>query len=207
MANKVKDGNGPLEEQGSLWEPVPCSLGSYPEGQVDVPCNAHELSPQRITLFLTLYPVGAVSSQNVNIFFSKQHVSESFTVKWPFFFSLFFGLHLWHMEVPRLGVKSYQSYSCRPMPQPQQHQIRAVSAAYTTAYGNARSLTHWARPGIEPASSWILVRFISAEPQRELLKWLLWNVERFHENGVLITLGSNADHVLLSCCDSWETLV
>ena len=25
-----------------------------------------------------------------------------------------------------------------------------------TAYGNARSLTHLARPGIEPASSWTL---------------------------------------------------
>ena len=32
---------------------------------------------------------------------------------------------------------------------------------------NARSLTHWARPRIEPASSWILGRFISTEPQRE----------------------------------------
>ena len=27
---------------------------------------------------------------------------------------------------------------------------------------------HWARPGIQPTSSWILVRFIAAEPQREL---------------------------------------
>ena len=30
-------------------------------------------------------------------------------------------------------------------------------ASYSTAHGNARSLTHWVRPGIEPASSWILV--------------------------------------------------
>ena len=28
---------------------------------------------------------------------------------------------------------------------------------YTTAHGNNGSLTHWARPGIEPATSWILV--------------------------------------------------
>ena len=28
----------------------------------------------------------------------------------------------------------------------------------------ARSLTHWARPGIELASSWILVRFVTTEP-------------------------------------------
>ena len=38
----------------------------------------------------------------------------------------------------------------------------------TTAHGNARSLTYWERPGIEPASSWILVRFINTEPQWEL---------------------------------------
>jgi len=28
---------------------------------------------------------------------------------------------------------------------------------YTTAHGNAGSLTHWVRPGFEPESSWILV--------------------------------------------------
>ena len=31
-------------------------------------------------------------------------------------------------------------------------------------------LTHWLRPGIEPASSWILVGFISTVPQWELQK-------------------------------------
>ena len=43
------------------------------------------------------------------------------------------------------------------MPQPQQHQIRAVSATYITAHSNTGSLTHWARPGIELATSWFLV--------------------------------------------------
>ena len=37
------------------------------------------------------------------------------------------------------------------------------------AHGNTRSLTHWGRPGIEPASSRIQVRFISTEPRRALL--------------------------------------
>ena len=60
------------------------------------------------------------------------------------------------------------NYSCRPTPQPQQHQSRSTSATYTTAEDNARSLSHWARPGIEPASLWILVRFLSAETQQEL---------------------------------------
>ena len=40
---------------------------------------------------------------------------------------------------------------------------------YTTAHGNARSLTHWARPGIEPATSRFPVGFVSTVPQQELL--------------------------------------
>ena len=43
--------------------------------------------------------------------------------------------------------------------QPQQHWIRAKSVTYTTALGNAGSLTHRARPGIKPTFSWILVGF------------------------------------------------
>ena len=35
--------------------------------------------------------------------------------------------------------------------------------------GNARSLTHWERPGIKTASSWILLGFINTELQWELL--------------------------------------
>ena len=46
------------------------------------------------------------------------------------------------------------------MPQPQ-HGIRAVSATHTTAQGNARSSTHQARLGIEPATSWFLVQFVN----------------------------------------------
>ena len=33
---------------------------------------------------------------------------------------------------------------------------------------STRSLTHQARPGIEPESSWILVGFVTAEPPQEL---------------------------------------
>ena len=42
---------------------------------------------------------------------------------------------------------------------------------YTTAHSsNTRSLTHCVRPGIEPATSWFAVRFVSAAPQWELQK-------------------------------------
>ena len=71
-----------------------------------------------------------------------------------------------HVEVPRLGVN--WSCSCQPTPQPQQRQIRATYATYTTVCGHTRSLIHWVRPGMEPTSLWILVRFITAEPQWEL---------------------------------------
>ena len=49
------------------------------------------------------------------------------------------------------------------------HTWSKPSVTYTKAHGNAGSLTHWARPGIEPgATSWFLVRFVSTVPQREL---------------------------------------
>ena len=47
-------------------------------------------------------------------------------------------------------------------------QIQAMSATYTAVHSNAGSLTHWAKPGIEPASSWTLVRFLTTDPQWEL---------------------------------------
>ena len=93
---------------------------------------------------------------------------------WGFFGFFWKGAHLQYMEVPRLGVD--QSCSCRPTPEPQQCQIQAVSATYTTAQGNTGSLTHGARPGIEPTSAWLLVRFVSAVPQWELQALAtLWN--------------------------------
>ena len=78
----------------------------------------------------------------------------------------FLAPQLQHMEVPRLGVEL--ELSCQPKPQPQEQRIHAASATYTTAWGNARYLTHWARPGIGLASSWIQVGFITACLQWEL---------------------------------------
>ena len=55
-------------------------------------------------------------------------------------------------------------YSCQPIPQPQQHQIWATFLTYTTAHHKAGFTSHWARPGIEPMSSWVLVGLITTEP-------------------------------------------
>ena len=40
-------------------------------------------------------------------------------------------------------------------------QIGAAAACLHHSHGNARSVTHWARPGIEPASLWMLARFLT----------------------------------------------
>ena len=68
------------------------------------------------------------------------------------------------------------------------HRIRATSVIYTTAQGNAGIPTHRARPGIEPASSWILARFVSTAPQWELPPWPLFErrqlVEIFDSEGL-----------------------
>ena len=45
---------------------------------------------------------------------------------------------------------------------------------YTTAHSSARSLIHWARPGIEPAISWLLVVFVSLAPRWEHLEILIY---------------------------------
>ena len=62
------------------------------------------------------------------------------------FYFCFLGLHLQHMDILR--------------PQPQQRQIHAASVNYTTAHGNTGSLAHWARPGIEPATSVVTSRIL-----------------------------------------------
>ena len=83
-----------------------------------------------------------------------------------FFFCLFRAEPMTYGGFP--GQRSNQSYSCWPTPQPQECQIWATSMTYTTAHHNARSLTHWAGPGIGPESSWMLLGFITNEPRWEL---------------------------------------
>ena len=76
-----------------------------------------------------------------------------------FYFHVFFcllGPHPWHMEVPRLGVKESGLQAAGLH--------RALSVTCITAHGKAGSLTRSVKPGTEPASSWILVRFLSTEP-------------------------------------------
>ena len=69
------------------------------------------------------------------------------------------------MEAPGLGI---QLELPLPATATAKQDPSHKCATDTTAQDNARSLTQWARPGIEPKSSWILVGFVTAEPQLEL---------------------------------------
>ena len=92
-----------------------------------------------------------------------------------FFFFCFLGLYLLHMEIPRLGGPSDLQLPAYVTATAMQNLSR--SATYVTAHSNAKSLTYSARPGIKPATSLFLVRFVSAVPHPELQvrKKSYWN--------------------------------
>ena len=98
---------------------------------------------------------------------SKQAKSCQICGVFLFLFFCFLGPYLWHAEVPRLGVKSELQLLAYTIATAMQDP--RCTCALHHSYGNARSLIHSARPGIEPASSWMLVGFLTAEPQWELL--------------------------------------
>ena len=99
---------------------------------------------------------------------------SSFFSLFLFFFYFFFVFYLF-----RATPAAYEDSQAR-------HLIGAVADGLCHSHSNARSeprlpptpqltrsLTHWARPGIEPATSWFLAGFISTVPGRELLSWCL----------------------------------
>ena len=109
------------------------------------------------------------------LFRSSAHFKiRGFFVSLVFFVCLFVFLY-WLFRATPMAYGGSQPKSwisavnCRPTPQPQLRQIWASSVTYTTGHGNARSLTHWSRPGIEPTSSWVLVRFFNHWAQWERL--------------------------------------
>ena len=76
------------------------------------------------------------------------------------------------MDVPRPGVESelqlpptaqpeQRGSEPHPRPTPQLVAMPFNTLTYAAAFSSAGSLTHGARPGIEPALSWILVRFVN----------------------------------------------
>ena len=115
-------------------------------------------------IFLTAFVTGSTFKLSRS---SSGEGESNETYQWTFFFLRGHTCSMW--KFPGSG----SNWSCSRLPmQPQQCQIGAVSVTYTTAHTNAGSLTHYARPGIEPESSWVIV--VTSEPQRELLNELLF---------------------------------
>ena len=90
-------------------------------------------------------------------------------------------LHLWHMDVLRLGVKSelqlptYTTATATLDP--------VASVTYTTACRNARSLTQQLTLGMEPESSWTLYQVLNplshkGNSQYVILKILVVTLKR-----------------------------
>ena len=83
-----------------------------------------------------------------------------------FYYFFFLGHYPQHMEVPRVGVEcelqlpAYATATTMPDP--------SWSVTCTASLGNVGSLTNWEGPRIKPASSWIVVGFITTDPQ-----WIL----------------------------------
>ena len=78
----------------------------------------------------------------------------------PTLFFFFFFFCLFRPSSVAYG-RSQASGWMWPTPQPQWCQIQATLATYSSACNDAISLTHWARPGMDPKFSWILVWFLT----------------------------------------------
>ena len=98
------------------------------------------------------------TSANISTFHLSFMGHRMVGMRFCFHFVLFLWPHLWHMDIPSLGWN--QNSSCWLTLQPQQHQV------WATSWGNARSLTQWARPGIEPTFSRTLCELLNPLNQK-----------------------------------------
>ena len=115
----------------------------------------------------------------------------------PFF--AFLGPHLWHMEVPRLGVESelqLPAYTAATATS----DLSCVCDLHHTAHSNGKSLTQWARPGIKPVFSLILSTLGTTKPQWELphsLFFIQFHVSDFHQFVFHLTSFFSASCIML----------
>ena len=75
-------------------------------------------------------------------------LSVFYFILFLFYFTLFF-LPLWAVPTAHGSSQAKGGISA------------AAAASQCHSHSNTGPLTHWVRPGIEPASSWILVRFVN----------------------------------------------
>ena len=93
---------------------------------------------------------------------------------WWQFFVCFLEPNPQHKEVPRLGVEYELQLPAYTTATATSDLSRVCDLHHSS--GQHRILNPLSRrPGIEPTSSWILVRFVSTEPQGEILRWQFLN--------------------------------
>ena len=80
----------------------------------------------------------------------------------------FLGPYLWHVEIPKLGVKSELQLLAYTTATEMQD-LSCVCHVHHSSW-QRQILNPLSRTGIEPASSWVLIRFITAVLQWELLE-------------------------------------
>ena len=102
-----------------------------------------------------------------------------------FFLSFFFFFFFFRALGPSaVYISSQARGGIRAVATGQSHSQLASSVTYVAAQGNAGSLTHWARLGIKPASSWILVGFLNPWATMEIppssMKVLIKNWKTIH---------------------------
>ena len=109
--------------------------------------------------FVTFLPDYNICFKDVCIFQQDICTTDIFThnlvlIFLFFCFICFLGPHPQHMEIPRVGVKSELQWLAYTTATTTQDPSRVCNLHH-------RSLTQWVRLGIEPTSSWILVRFVN----------------------------------------------
>ena len=114
-----------------------------------------------------------------------------------FYFFCFLGLHPKHMEFPRPGVE-----------------LELQLPAYTTATALPDAnficdlqhsslqcqILNWARPGIEPSSSWILVRFLTHWATTETVPIPLFTTVAFQQNEKTLSATQFTDLLIMTIC-------
>ena len=148
-------------------------LGMFLPWQVDQLLFS-SLRQFKISVIQTLNAFNCIKGDKNSIFFSPVDLLLGFF----FFGGVFLGPHPQHMEVPRLEIESElqlpTTATATAMPDP------SHVSTYTSVHSSTGSLTHWVRPGIKPSSSWILVGFVTAERQWELLLLGILNIVKIY---------------------------
>ena len=113
--------------------------------------------------------------------------------------------YLQHMKVPRLGVESELKLLSYTTTTATWNPSYCLLPAPQFTHGNAGSLTHWARPGIEPSSWWILVGFITTEHSNVGSKLLSATCTTVHsqQHWILNPLSETRDWTLILMDTGW----